>query len=180
MHHQLFYSNISYLTFILQGAKIIGTDEEEAPIYKYLASSTSNTSGQVNITNLEWDSYAFSSEPGSSLDLIETDPSPQPIDLAPDTTLSVDLFFQAENSLLLTVQDGETLGPIFSASTTLSNEGLSYGENQLTDEKGQTYFIPLAAATYDLEVEAPGYLSTSTSFWMSGDVIRTIKLEKVE
>jgi len=171
---------ISNVTFSLRGDKVIGTDEEEEPVYKYSANPTSNSSGHIDISSLEWDAYVFSSNPASNLDLIETDPAPQPINLNPDTTISVDLFFQAENSLLLTVQDKDILVPIFSASTTLSNAGLEYQENQLTDETGQTHFIPLIAATYSLDIEAPGYLSTSTSVWVSGDVTESLKLEKVE
>ena len=170
---------IPSVTFLLQGDKIIGTDESEQPVYKYSEFSVSNSSGHIDITSLEWDAYTFSLPAGSSLDLIEADPV-QPVSLAPDSNVSAALFLEAENSLLLSVQDIDTLGPIFSASTTLSQSGLGYTENQLTDEEGETYFIPLSSATYNLEIEAPGYLSSSTSFGVSGDVTKTIKLEKVE
>lgn len=47
--------NIDYL---LEGEKLIGADPN---IIKYSASSTTDSSGQKIINNLEWDSYAFSS-----------------------------------------------------------------------------------------------------------------------
>ncbi|MFH1462363.1 MAG: hypothetical protein ABIG08_01520 [bacterium] len=171
---------IQNMTFLLQGAKLIGTDGDEEPVYKYSASSTSDSAGQVEITNLEWDSYTFSLGPGSSLDLVETDPSPQPISLVPETSALVDLYLRADNSLLLTLQDVETLAPVFSATTTLSNFILSYEKTQYTNEKGQTYFIPLENVYYDLAIEGPGYFSTSTSIFISGDITRTIRLEREE
>lgn len=168
---------IPNVTFLLQGTKLIGTDGDEQPVYKYSIPSASNSFGHININNLEWDSYNFSLLPGSSLDLVEANPA-QPISLPPDTQIEVDLFLESEDSLLLTVQDVETLEPIFSASTTLAKAG--YENNQLTDEKGQTYFIPLSPGNYNLAVEAPGYLPSSTSFWVSGDAMRTMKLQRTE
>jgi hypothetical protein len=165
---------ISYITFNLRGEKIIGTDENEDKVYKYSQDHISDSAGHIDIPNLEWDAYTFSIDPNSGLDLVEIDPSPQPISLSPDTWQPVDLYLEAQNSLLLTVQDLETLEPIFSASTTLD------GFSQFTDEKGQTYFIPLDEATYDLNVTASGYLATSTSVWVSGDVTETVKLRRIE
>jgi hypothetical protein len=171
---------IPNVTFSLRGEKIIGIDENEDPVYKYRATLTSDSSGYINIANLEWDSYSFSVDPATGLDLVDTNPAPQPINLPPDTATSVDLFLDAENSFLLTVQDMETLLPIFAATATLSNISLGYEKTQYTNEKGQTYFIPLEVASYDLTVEAPGYLSTLTTVSVSGDVTKTIKLERVE
>lgn len=163
----------------LQGAKIIGTDTAEQPVYKYSTSSTSNVSGQINIQNLEWDFYTFYAS-GTSLDLINTDPAPQPINLAPDVSLPVKLYFQAQNSLLLTIQNIDTLEPVFSATARLYNAGLGYDETQYTNEKGQTIFIPLSAASYNLEVEGPGYLATSTTVSILGDALRIVRLQRVE
>ncbi len=170
---------IRNLTFLLEGAKIIGTDGDENPVYKYSTTSTSDSGGHVDISNLEWDSYTFSIDPG--LDLISTDPSPQPINLLPDGVIQpVSLYFEAENSLFLTIKNITTLEPIFAATATLSNIGLGYDTTQYTNEKGQTYFIPLEIANYDLEVQAPGYSATSTIVSVSGDVTETVLLEQVE
>jgi type II secretory pathway pseudopilin PulG len=167
------------LSFHLQGAKIIGKDADENPVYKYSQNKTSDSSGHINIPDLEWDSYTFSSAE-IGLDLLKTEPSPQPIGLSPDTVLSVKLYFEAQNSLLLTIQDIETLNPIFSARARLYNSGLGYDKTQYTDEKGQTIFIPLEPATYTLEVQAPSYSPLSTTVSISGDNIKTVKLQRIE
>ena len=172
---------ISGATFSFVGAKIIGTDSAENSVYKYSSTNTSDGSGHINLSNLEWDSYAFSVSPASGLDLIDINPSPQPVGLLPDNiTQPIILYLEAENSLLLNVQDQETLEPIFNATARLYNIGLGYDVSQNTNEKGQSYFIPLEIATYDLQVSAAGYLSTSTTSGVAGDNTKTIKLERVE
>ena len=168
------------VTFSLRGEKIIGTDANEEPVYKYSATSSSDSNGKATIPNLEWDNYTSSIDPATGLDLVSIDPSPQPIALPPDTNLSVKLYLKAENSLLVTIQNIETLEPIFSASVRLYNLTLGQDTTQYTNEKGQTYFIPLVVATYNLEVQAAGYSTTSTSISVSGDTTKTIKLEQIE
>ena len=49
-----------------------------------------------------------------------------------------------------------------------------------TDEQGQTIFMGMRSGAYDLEVSAPGYNSTSSTVFISGDSIKTISLEQVE
>jgi type II secretory pathway pseudopilin PulG len=167
-------------TFKLQGTKTLGTDQDEEVVYKYSQNHTSDSQGHVDIFGLEWDAYTFSIAPESGLDLAQIAPSPQPILLSPDTSLNVELYLEAENSFLVTLQNQETLEPIFAGTVRLSNLTLEYDTTQYTDTQGQTYFIPLTPATYHLEIQAPGYLPYSSDIWLSGDVIRTIKLEQVE
>lgn len=172
---------IGNVAFNLHGAKVIGKDGDENFVYKYSTTAITNSSdpiGHKDVQNLEWDLYTFSIPPASNLDLIEIQPSPQPINLLPNATSSVKLYLEAQNSLLLTLQDIETLEPIFSATATLSNLGLGYSQYQYTNEKGQTYFIPLSQAEYTLEISAVGYLSTSTMVSVLGDTNKIIKLEQ--
>jgi len=171
---------IQNVTFRLTGEKIIGKDQNENPVYKYSQNHTSNNQGHLDISNLEWDNYTFSVDPAAGLDLVSTEPSPQPISLPPDTNLSVKLYFEAQNSLLITVQNIETLEPVFSASVRLQNSGLGYDVTQYTNEKGQTLFIPLSVGTYNLEIQAPGYSGFSDSISISGDVTKSIKLTQIE
>ncbi len=166
---------IANATFNLKGEKIIGKDASENPVYKYSATSTTDSSGQIQIQNLEWDNYYFSISPETGLDLVSTEPSPQPISLPPDTNFEVKLYLKSQNSLLVTVQDLDTLQPIFFASSTLTGSG--YQKTQYTNEKGQTLFIPLDSGSYSLLIEAPGYYSTSTTVFVSGDETLTIKLK---
>ena len=171
---------IPNVTFHLRGNKIIGSDGKGDSVYKYSQDKISNSSGHIDISNLEWDFYTFSIDPETDLDLINIDPSPQPINLPPDSSLDIKLYFDSENSFLITAQNIETLLPIFSAAVRLSNSGLAYDVTQYTNDKGQTYFIPLEIATYNLEIQAPGYSSYSGEVLVSGDEIKIIKLEQIE
>jgi hypothetical protein len=164
--------------FNLRGGKIIGKDAGENPVYKYSQNHTSNINGYLDILNLEWDSYTFSVNPATDLDLVSTDPSPQPIGLSPDTNLTVKLYLDSQNSLLVTIQNSETLEPIFSATVRLYNAG--YDQIQYTNEKGQTYFIPLQPANYSLEIQAAGYSPTPTTVSVSGDLTKIITLPQIE
>lgn len=166
--------------FNLRGSKIIGYDADENPVYKFSSQFGSDSGGRVNISGLEWDSYSFSVDPATGLDLIDINPAPQPISLSPDVVLSCDLYLDAQDSLLIAVQNSATDEPVFSASVRLYNAGLGYDVSQYANEKGQTYFIPLEPEVYNLEVSASGYSATSTTGVVSGDVIKTIKLEQVE
>ncbi len=171
--------SISNALFNLNGTKIVGKDIGDNPIYKYSVATSTDSSGHLELQNLEWDSYTFSTA-NPNLDLISTSPTPQPIGLSPETNLIVKLYLEAQNSLLTTVQNQETLEPVFAATVRLFKADLSYDNSQYTNEKGQTYFIPLQLANYNLEISAPNYNSTSTSIFVAGDATKTLKLEQIE
>lgn len=178
------YPVIHNVTFNLRGEKIIGLDAQENPVYKYSQNHTTNGAGEITVSNLEWDSYYFSIvTPGLNLIEIESPPgttTTQPLGLAPNTSSTVRLILSAENSLLVKVEDLQTLEPIFAARVRLFNINLGYDTTQYTDEIGQTYFIPLQEGNYELEVDGPGYASTSTTSWISGNATTTIQLQQVE
>lgn len=174
-------TTIGYVSFNLQGNKIIGTDADENPVYKYSNDFTTNSAGQLNISNLEWDAYDFTIAPAENLDLVSTEPDSAPlgqnIDLSPDINpQSVSLFLEAENSLLAIVRDSETLEPIFSAQIRLYNSGLGYDQTQFTDGQGKTVFIPLETATYNIEIRADNYIDYNSTVVISGDKTSTINL----
>jgi len=82
---------------------------------------------------------------------------PEPIDIQPDTTNSIQLtlFPYAEHTFLVTVKNasGELLS---NASVRLFRTG--YDQTVLTGDSGQAFFTPLASAEdYNLEVSKPGY-----------------------
>jgi len=170
------YPPVKDVPFTLQGAKTIGTDAEENPVYKYSEIFLTGSAGRLDIENLEWDSYTFSvNKAVTGLDLIEIE-SPlsatttQPIDLLPYTTQEVRLILKAENTLLVTVRDILTADSIFGASVSLDDQ------IQPTDEDGKTFFIPLEATNYNLEIEATGYDNYTGSIWVSGDTTLTVNL----
>ena len=100
--------------------------------------------------------------------------------LLPDTNQSVILHLRAENSFLLTVLDGTTGNPVLGAGVRLYNTGLGYDTVQYTNEKGQTYFIPLEAANYNLEVRALNYADFDIMVSVSGDNSELISLEQTD
>ncbi len=165
---------IPNVDFNLRGSKVIGKDSEEDPIYKYSQTHNSGGSGSIYLSNMEWDLYTFTIYSG--LDLLETNPSP--VSLAPDENLSVNLFLEAQNSLMVKVQDQDTGDPVFSAEVKLLKTG--YDNAQNTDQEGRTYFIPLDSGTYSIEVSAPGFSDYSGSVSVSGDQSKIINLERVE
>lgn len=171
---------IPNISFNLRGEKIIGTDSGGEAVYKYSKNHTTNANGSESISNLEWDNYFFSVDPQTGLDLIDTNPGPQPISLFPNQSLDAKLYLKAENSLLVIVQDLNSLEPVFSAKIRLYNLSLGKDIVLYTNEKGQAYFMPLAAANYNLDIGAAGYSSGSGQVFVSGDIIKTINLEQIE
>lgn len=166
---------IKNVPFNLEGLKTVGTDSEEEPIYKYSASHISGPAGQIDIPNLEWDSYNFSVDKAiTDLDLIETEPGPQPVGLEPNVNQSVILYLEAENTLLAEVKDADTGEPIFSASVRLYKT--DFDETQFTNEDGETFFIPLEAANYNIEITAEGYESYTGQVSVSDDTIKSVNL----
>jgi len=166
------------VVFELQGEKLIGLDENEDPIYKYSETLTTNLEGGLTISNLEWDSYAFSVDPDTDLDLIDIDPLPQPISLLPNSSQQVSLYLDSENSLVVYVKNTQTSEPIPFAEVRLS--GSQYDETFYTDENGQTYFVPLKSGNHNLEISASGYSPYSGSVVIAGDVLENIFLQQVE
>ncbi|MCD6500863.1 hypothetical protein J7K42_02500 [bacterium] len=170
---------IGNIDFHLQGSKIIGTDENDERVFKYSKDQSSDSTGNLNITGLEWDSYTFSATTTTGMDLVETIPSPQPIGLLPGTTTQVTLYFKAENTLLVEVRDASTTDPVFGASVRVYNESLGYDNSKPTDEKGKAFFIPLEETLYNLEVWAEGYQESTTTVNVLGDTTEIISLQRL-
>jgi len=170
---------IGNVDFHLQGAKLIGTDVNDKPVYKYSKNHTSEASGYLNIPNLEWDSYNFSSVTTTEMELIEVLPS-QPISLLPATTTKVSLYFRAENTLLVKVLDASSSEPIFGANVRVFNQTLGYDSSKPTDETGKAFFLPLKENLYNLEVAKSGYEFYSTAVEVSGSTVETVFLVSSE
>jgi len=174
------YPPIHNATFKTEGVKTVGNDSQGNPIYKYSQSYTTNGPAEINLSNLEWDSYSFSVD-SPDYDLVDIESPPgttttQPIDLLPNSTEEVRLILKAENTLLVTVQDASTTQAIFGAEVRLYNTDLEYDVIQPTGEDGKTFFIPLKENSYNLEVAAPNYADSATVVSVSGDTTKTVNL----
>ena len=174
------YPPIHDVTFKMEGVKTVGKDGAGEPIYKYSQTHATDGPAEIDLPDLEWDSYSFSVDsPDYKLIGIESPPeteTTQPIDLLPAESKEVRLILKAENTLLVQVLDSTTLNPIFAASVRLFNLDLGYDQTQPTDKAGQTLFIPLQATTYNLEVTAPDYQNYTGTVAVSGDTTLTINL----
>jgi prepilin-type N-terminal cleavage/methylation domain-containing protein len=164
--------------FNLRGDKTIGKDSSDQLVYKYSISTTTDSAGHKEFSGLEWDLYTFSVDISYGLDLVNIVPSPQPVDLPPDSSVDVELYFNSANSLLITLQDAINLEPILSASIRAYNVGLGYDNTQYTDSSGQAYFMPLDSGNYNLEISASNHFATSVVISVSGDEMKNIKLEQ--
>lgn len=182
---ELEYPPIPGVSFNLRGEKIVGRSIDDEPIYKYSQNKITNNNGTTSISGLEWDNYYFSIN-SSGLELVDIELPPagstttQPISLSPDNNLSLRLILKAENSLLVAVKDYDTDQPIFSANVRLYSSPLNYDLTQYTGQDGKTYFIPLENGNYNLEVEGPGYASSTSSVLVSGETATVIKLQQIE
>lgn len=107
--------------FSIDGTKLIGTSPN---VFKWNGSFSTNSSGEYNINNLEWDVFSFALSGGNYL--AGTNPI-FPISILPDSTQNIDLVV-AEGSpsfLSVGVKDGSTGLPISGASVTISRTGFS-------------------------------------------------------
>ncbi len=171
---------VANVEFNLKGEKIIGKDANEDFVYKFSKSFISDSAGYLNISGLEWDNYTFSIDSSTGLDLKETNPSPMPISLLPDSNVDIQLYVEAQNSLLVSIQDVETGDPIFAANVRVYNSDLTYDLSLQTNRKGQAYFIPLESGDYTLEISMSGYAPESQAFSISGDKSIIISLTRIE
>jgi hypothetical protein len=160
--------------------KIIGSDTFGDPIYKYNQTHSTDSSGILNLSAMEFGKYVFSdfSVGGVAINLRE-DLSPQPIVLGPGVTQAVEIYLQAMNNLLVYVKDKNTSAPLFSAQVRLSNSGLGYDKTQFTDTDGRTLFIPLETETYYLEAVAVGYATSTDNVAISGSVEKIFEMEQL-
>lgn len=166
--------SVSDVSFLLTGDKIIGRDEDDNSVPKYEESLNTGASGSLSLTDMEWDNYNFEVD---SFVLDHTDPV-QPVELAPDTSISVDLYVATDYSLSVSVKDSETGEPVFSAETRLFKTG--YDKTEFTDEDGSCFFVPLEGGSYNLEVSAPGFNSYSGTVDIAGNNTSNVLLERVE
>jgi hypothetical protein len=149
---------IPYVSFVLTGAKTIGSTGAGAPIYKTIVGYTTLSSGSV-LLPLEWDSYSVAI---SGYDVTDACGAP-PYALSPtvSVTESLTLGTLTNNSMLVSVGDGS--GNIVPGATvTLSRTG--YSKTATSTACGNAYFGNLTAANdYSVKISKTGYTTTTTT-----------------
>jgi hypothetical protein len=169
------------VSFQLRGNKIIGTDAYAQPVYKYDQTLTTDGSGNLNLSDMEWDVYRVQMPTSTTYDISATQPL-LPLILSPSG--SIDFTFAAsphsDHSLFVTAQD-TSLNLIASASARLYDD-VGFDETKPTGSSdsadvGQVLFSNLEEKTYHLEATASGYFNFIGDFDVSGyttaDVVLT-------
>lgn len=163
------------VAFVLRGTKTIGSDASAAPIYKYEVNHVTDSTGEVIIDDLEWDTYTLT-ENDPSLVLIQACPT-IPFTLDPGVAEITDLYLapSGTHTVLVRVVDDE-LSPVSGATVTLARSG--FEEAGLTERCGQKSFADLSSANdYDISVSASGFdLETQTNVTIVGNTEVTIML----
>jgi hypothetical protein len=146
---------IPSLVFTMQGAKTLGLDIAGQPIYKYQQILSTDSTGQLTILNLEWDSYRITVNSSSGYDIANSFPS-QPVNVNPgaNQAVTIKLANHQSNTFLATIKNSAGQ-PLIGASARLYRT--DYDKTKLTSDSGQVFYSPLSQTTYNLEVKMAGY-----------------------
>ncbi len=156
-------SNFEFLpntTFSIHGEKIIGTDSDDNPVYKYQGTFTTDSNGLRVLNAMEWDNYTLSVNPTIG-DMSGLNPPPA-ISLLPEASTDVRYAISPHttNSVLISYVDPNGI-QIASVSARLFNatgfESIATSGAQGNPDFGQTFFSNLVRQIYQLEATISGY-----------------------
>ena len=159
------------VSLIALGAKTIGTDASSSPVYKTELTGTSNGSGKLILSDVEYDTYTISA---TGYDIREACQA-NPAKVFPNTNTELSLILGSNTVNSLRVVAKTSLGiKLSDATVTLSRPGFS--ASGITSPCGQVYFGSLTSADdYELSVSAIGYaIQTMGSTTVSGDTVKTV------
>lgn len=157
--------DVSYtgVNIAMHGAKIIGADTGGNPLYKYDQTHTTDLSGKVSLTGMEFDEYVM-----VPVALTVAEACPQlPIVLEPNVDYEQTLTLEpsSTHAYKATVLDpGGTPVPF----AEIRIEGGTTNMTRVTGPCGVAYFPGLAAQTYTLTVQAAGYADKIVSRTVDG------------
>ncbi len=160
---------IPNVTMTITGSKTIGNDEAGKPIPKFTAVKTSDATGTIVLSNMEWGNYTITmNSAATGYDIAATAPL-LPVIVNPETTVTarLTLVTHRDTTLLVTVKDKQM--PLDGASVRLVHTALGYDKTITTGETGQAFATPLTTdTTYDLTVSKPGYTTATTTVHVNG------------
>lgn len=161
------------VTLSMHGEKKICV--EPCTLYKYDNSSITTAGGTVTLGNLEWDRYTASIVSSSGYD-IASSCTPQPIDLQPNSSAALTLYFAPDtaNSLLVDVKNASST--LLSGATINLKKGGSYDTTVIADKCGQGFFSGLTNGNYTLTVSNPGNQTSIQDVNVSGAKVRSVTL----
>lgn len=139
-------AEVPSVPFDITGTKLIGSNPD---VVKYDASFSTNSSGQRNIPNLEWDTYSFMTT--GSYYLAGANPIGS-VSIPPNSSQNVTLVIAEESPsiLLVAVKDAATLLPLSDVTVSLTKTGFSrtlitdqgyFSQSDWSGGSGQLNFI---------------------------------------
>jgi hypothetical protein len=165
------YANSETINFV--GNRTIGQNATFNYVYKNVISTTTNSNGEINLNQIEWDNYTISA---SGLEVQSSCPS-SPFNLVPGSSSRVDLLLASDttHNLRVFVKDGFER-PVYNALVDVNQGGNNY--NATTDWCGQVYFESLAeAVNYTIDVTKSGFSTNNTSdVSVSGSTLQEVIL----
>jgi hypothetical protein len=156
----------------LRSNKTIGTDAFATPIYKYDESLTTTDEGSLIIPDLEWDVYHVLMPDDTVYDISGTSPL-LPLYLSPSGTLNFDFSVntQSDHSLIASVKDG-SLNLVESVTVRIYDAGGFEAIEETGSENdpdfGQVFFPSLDEKSYDIEINADGFMTYIGKYDVSG------------
>ncbi len=162
-------SSVGDVPFTLTSSKTIGTDAALLPIYKYEESHTTDAGGELQLEDLEWDSYALTLDTGV-YDIEEACADiPYVLNPGTDETLTLTLVGNAVHTMRVSVVDALN-NPIRGALVEIARPGFS--ESKETSLCGQTFFNTglISSNDFQITVNKSGYVSqTLIDLEINGD-----------
>lgn len=169
-------------TFRLTGAKTIGLDSQDNPVYKFDQTLSTGSDATLLLPNIEWDTYILTIPPSFNKQISGIYPH-QPMLISPksQTNLSFSTVALTSNSLLFNLQDASG-SAIASASAVLklSNIPVATISSGLSNQPnfGQAFFNNLNNANYAFTITHPVYQNLSGSIAVNGYTNDTLIMTK--
>lgn len=170
-------SPLPNIAYTLQSRKAIGTDDQNATVYKVSEAAQTDAAGTNTHANLEWGLYDISID-GETVgyDLKESS-LVFPFTVNPNSTADLTLTLTPYTPISLHVTVVDPTGvPIPDADVQLSGNG--FDDTLATGPFGQNYFgdLPTDEVDYTLTVDAAGFAQIVTTIKAEGTTHRTIEL----
>ncbi len=161
------FTPLGNVNFRLVGNKTIGTDTNGQPVFKFDQNLSTNSSGILTLSNIEWDTYQLLLGSLSPYDITGTNPL-QPLSILPDTSVDFSVALSPSSNNFFAAFIDNAGNPIASVSATLSNSDTGFSETKITGlssepDFGQVNFSNLTQQDYTLSATAAGYLNFNTN-----------------
>lgn len=161
------------LAVTVRGLKTIGNSPT---IYKYNSTSTSNASGEISLSQIEWDTYTVEVSSMSGYETAEVC-AVQPELLSPGESQLTRIYVATNTpkTLLVDVRRGDGT---YIEDATIALSASSTNQILLSSACGQSFFRSLNGGVgYTLVVSKVGFQTSTTTETILGDTRRSITLE---